>query len=436
MIGILSAGSRFLDLTTLGNCALWLDASDASTITHSGGAVSQINDKSGNSRHFTQGTSSDQPRINTMTMNGLNVLDFQSDRLGLGSSGIGRNVGAITLYFLARIEKQYTANDATVPVYPVVLGSGSSNQARSLLAFNRNSDYKPELAGQRSDGSSFTSLYSANTMPPGYAVYTAVFDFANADAFLFVNGVQVASETAYGSAGSTNDTNSLECALGAYLSTAHRCDCQIAELAVFHSAHDANTRALVWEYLNRKWGLPDVGGPITWQTPADIGAGAASLNNPSGQVVEYGWRFTSTSGTVNGIVFAEATCNLYSGETIGLDYINSDSAFQSLLNTCEYIFNASPTMLEITLTGLTKYQRYSVQIFFVDKRTVASLNDRRQRCEDAYGNVSADYRVGDEKYVMGEFIANGPTQKVFVRYTSGGGSAAASISLLVLRRFV
>ena len=44
---------------------LWFDASDASTITQSAGAVSQWDDKSGNALHATQGTGSNQPTFNT-----------------------------------------------------------------------------------------------------------------------------------------------------------------------------------------------------------------------------------------------------------------------------------------------------------------------------------------------------------------------------------
>lgn len=56
--------------------ALWLDASDTSTIVSSGGSVSQWNDKSGNNRHWTQPTGSQQPITGTRQLNGRNVLDF------------------------------------------------------------------------------------------------------------------------------------------------------------------------------------------------------------------------------------------------------------------------------------------------------------------------------------------------------------------------
>lgn len=54
----------------------WYDASDTSTITQSGGAVSQWNDKSGNGRHVTQATAARQPGTGAVTQNGLNVLTF------------------------------------------------------------------------------------------------------------------------------------------------------------------------------------------------------------------------------------------------------------------------------------------------------------------------------------------------------------------------
>jgi hypothetical protein len=55
---------------------LWLDASDASTITQSGGTVSQWNDKSGNANNAAQATGSMQPTYVTNSFNGLNSLLF------------------------------------------------------------------------------------------------------------------------------------------------------------------------------------------------------------------------------------------------------------------------------------------------------------------------------------------------------------------------
>lgn len=54
----------------------WYDSSDLSTITEVNGAVSQWDDKSGNSRHLKQATGSAQPTTGSRTQNGLNAMDF------------------------------------------------------------------------------------------------------------------------------------------------------------------------------------------------------------------------------------------------------------------------------------------------------------------------------------------------------------------------
>lgn len=56
--------------------SLWLDASDAASITTIGGAVSQWNDKSGNGRHLAQGTSSLRPLYSSTGFNGRPAIDF------------------------------------------------------------------------------------------------------------------------------------------------------------------------------------------------------------------------------------------------------------------------------------------------------------------------------------------------------------------------
>lgn len=62
---------------------LWYDASDTSSITEVGGAVSQWNDKGTLGKHMTQNTESEKPTSGTITINGLNAIDFDgvNDRL-------------------------------------------------------------------------------------------------------------------------------------------------------------------------------------------------------------------------------------------------------------------------------------------------------------------------------------------------------------------
>lgn len=66
----------------LGDVQLWLDASDASTITDAGGgAVSQWTSKDISSKAFVQATAGLRPTTGASTQNGLNVIDFASDWL-------------------------------------------------------------------------------------------------------------------------------------------------------------------------------------------------------------------------------------------------------------------------------------------------------------------------------------------------------------------
>lgn len=79
---------------------LWLDASDSSTITQSGGVISQWNDKSGNSRNFTQATSNQKPAYTLNAQNGLNVVTFDgiNDYLSCTEYTFGSTHSAFVLF--------------------------------------------------------------------------------------------------------------------------------------------------------------------------------------------------------------------------------------------------------------------------------------------------------------------------------------------------
>lgn len=60
---------------TMMQAALWLDASDASTLTTSSGVVNQWSDKSGNGRHAT-GTGTARPAVTASGLDGKPVITF------------------------------------------------------------------------------------------------------------------------------------------------------------------------------------------------------------------------------------------------------------------------------------------------------------------------------------------------------------------------
>lgn len=248
--GILASTGRFLDIAALSNCALWIDASDASTITQSSGSVSQINDKSGNGRHFTQATGTLQPRIDTVTQNGLAVLDFDgsNDRLMLGSSGLGRNVGGVTIYVVAKHD--------VVSARTLFQFSVNSTSTLSRATVRLTSTSKADTGGRRLGADSFVSVAGASNVSTSiFSVLTGILDYTNSDAFIYLGQSLDGSTTSFQADGSTSDTDSLAGRLGSNLSNTDLFDGQIAELIVFHEAHNADQRALIWAYLNRKWGL-------------------------------------------------------------------------------------------------------------------------------------------------------------------------------------
>jgi hypothetical protein len=62
-------------------CVLWLDAADSSTITQSGGTISQWRDKSQFGLQFNQAITASQPSITTNALNGLPVITFAPNKL-------------------------------------------------------------------------------------------------------------------------------------------------------------------------------------------------------------------------------------------------------------------------------------------------------------------------------------------------------------------
>lgn len=246
--GILASTGRFLDIAALPNCALWLDASDASTITQSSGSVSQINDKSGNGRHFTQGTSTNQPRINTHTQNGLAVLDFDgtNDSMSVTNSNIAANIGGLSLYVVAKPH----ASAASQTLFSI---STNGSNPRAQININQTSD-RASLEGRRLDADSTQRITGTSSIGTSFRAYAGIIDFANSNAELYVGSTLDASSSSFQTDGNTSSTNS-QLLMSWGWGTSSRFYGNLAEIIVFQAVHTADQRALIWAYLNRKWGL-------------------------------------------------------------------------------------------------------------------------------------------------------------------------------------
>jgi hypothetical protein len=78
--------------------AIWLDASDAATLTSSGGLVSEWRDKSGNARHAVQTSPSSQPTLNGSA---VSISDYNRFMTGAMAAGSMPTSVQVTVVFTA-----------------------------------------------------------------------------------------------------------------------------------------------------------------------------------------------------------------------------------------------------------------------------------------------------------------------------------------------
>jgi methionine-rich copper-binding protein CopC len=218
-----------------GQAALWLDASDGSTITLNGSTVSQWNDKSGNGRNATQGTAAYQPAY---TLNSLPVLTFDgaNDYMSIASKFLDASNRIIIA-----VAKNNNGGDGGI-----ITGQKAGSDSGVVLGAYGTSQYFYNCgAGGWMEAPSFTigwSIAAAQTITNPY----------NA---IIINGTVVVSNTLLktptaadmdtvteiGKVRTGSDSN-----YGAY---------DIGELIVTTNSPDATDRQKLEGYLAWKWGL-------------------------------------------------------------------------------------------------------------------------------------------------------------------------------------
>lgn len=112
--GTLFGGPKLWRPNALGaSLALWLDAEDTSSITLNGSTVSQWNDKSGNGRNATQGTSANQPTYSATGINNKASLNFDGTNdfmdFGLSASVINAAGSVFGVIRITTLQTNYNA---------------------------------------------------------------------------------------------------------------------------------------------------------------------------------------------------------------------------------------------------------------------------------------------------------------------------------------
>ena len=149
--------------SSLSGLQFWVDFSDLSTITSSGGLVSQVADKSGNGRDISQPTSSNRPTIGASTKNGMDVLTFDgSDNL---KSAVWTQPQPVTMFAVVRNSENSGSNRQIIgnsnSISPVFYKSGnvwrlySASELASSVSVDNSWHY---LSGVVNSGSSVLRL--------------------------------------------------------------------------------------------------------------------------------------------------------------------------------------------------------------------------------------------------------------------------------------
>lgn len=245
--GIWGVGPKGITYTDFFNAimkhspTLWLDASDTSTISESGGAVSQWSDKSGNGNHVAQANAANQPSTGTATIGGLNALSFDgsADYLAKATNTLLVNPsdGTFTVFAVIKNDTlsgvdQIVFQDAGTPRMPQFLRtSGTTPQSIIFTGVSAVTDNGATI----STGTNY--------------LLTALCETDNLE--VFVNGTSSAGTAV--TAGI--NTESLPIGVGARNTGLDYWDGLIGEIVVIPKALTAGEQDEIEELLTTKWGV-------------------------------------------------------------------------------------------------------------------------------------------------------------------------------------
>ncbi len=225
-------GATFISPLSLGGCSLWLDFSDSSTVHSSTVNINQIDDKSGNGRHFSS-TSTNRPRNDGATINGLATADFDGTNDTM-TSGVDLvdilPIDAFTAFLVFSIDS--FAND------PTIFGDNSLK-----LEFELQSS-SSRVKIRNNDGSADEAQVSSNSTATPY-----LFTFRHEGGNIYI--ARNAEADVSTASGDTSSPGSATISLP----VPNGFNGQIGEMVCYNRALSSAEIADVRAYLNKKWNL-------------------------------------------------------------------------------------------------------------------------------------------------------------------------------------
>ncbi len=225
---------------------LWLDGSDASTITLNGSVVSQWNDKSGNGRHATQGDNAKRPIYLSNSINGRSTLDWD------GTDDSMEITGAVSTTL-----NTILSNDDTHSIAILLEADVISNSPVILHVPEGSWEFLIEV------NSTGGGLYWGYTTSNFRTYSTGTFASITKPTFFVLTKSDSSTGDAY-SAGSlvssysgtlgATPTMTSNFVIGSYSSSSFNFNGRIAEIIISKETWDTETRQRVEGYLAHKWG--------------------------------------------------------------------------------------------------------------------------------------------------------------------------------------
>ena len=242
---------------SIANLQAWYDASDTATISLSGSAVTQWNDKSANAYNLTQGTAARRPSSGVNTLNSLNVVTFDGNDVLQAATAANwtflNNSGGATVFMAALYDTSaaqtmiFDTSTSTTGAVGVTTFRGSSDKLGAFVAYG--------IGGQ------YVSLDSnLQTLTDATAFYWSMkLDNSNATA---ANRIKVSLNGA-AEQGANTQTNTPSASapaqplfLGSYDSAGSQgFQGRIAELIFYSGILSSDDIALVNDYLADKWAI-------------------------------------------------------------------------------------------------------------------------------------------------------------------------------------
>lgn len=215
----------------ISDMVFWHDASDSSTITKDGSnRVSQIDDKSGNSRHLVQSTGSSQPLWVSADRNGLDVINYSGGTYDMAHSSFTAVSQPLTIFAVMQAP---TAGQAFID------GIVSTNRTTIHCGGSTN-NFRINAGTTLNGGTSIGGNWCY-----GNAIYNG-----NSSSLDFTDGTN--TETLSGNAGTQSTTGII---MGRFFVTSDWYSKKFAEIIMYSKAVSGDELTNCRNYLKDKWGF-------------------------------------------------------------------------------------------------------------------------------------------------------------------------------------